>query len=201
VETKSSSVLVLSRGKRASSEPDKELVLLHGLEGRKLLLGEDAMTSKYALRINGQSFSVDADADTSLLSVLREQLDLTGTKYGCGEGQCGACTVLIDGRAQRSCLTPVSTVSGKSITTIEGLAKDDRLHPVQQAFLDEGAMQCAYCTSGMIMSAVSLLNNKHNPSGADILKFMQGNICRCGTYPRIVSAVRKASAAGKEPRP
>lgn len=156
------------------------------------------MPTKYALKVNGQAFSVDAESDATLLSVLREQLDLTGTKYGCGEGQCGACTVLIDGRAHRSCLTPVSTVSGKSIVTIEGLAKDDRLHPVQQAFLDEGAMQCAYCTSGMIMSAVSLLNNRENPSDTEILQFMQGNICRCGTYPRIIAAIRKASAAGKE---
>jgi len=156
------------------------------------------MPSKYDLKINGQTFSVDVQPDASLLSVLREQLDLTGTKYGCGEGQCGACTVLIDGRAQRSCLTPVSTLAGKSVVTIEGLAKADHLHPVQQAFLDEGAMQCAYCTSGMIMSAVSLLNNRENPSDADILQFMQGNICRCGTYPRIVAAIRKASSAGKE---
>jgi aerobic-type carbon monoxide dehydrogenase small subunit (CoxS/CutS family) len=159
------------------------------------------MATKYALLINGQSFSIDADPDTRLLDVLREQLDLTGTKYGCGEGQCGACTVLLDGRALRSCVTPVSATSGKSITTIEGLAKGDRLHPVQQAFLDEEAMQCAYCTSGMIMSAVSLLNNKKNPSEAEILQFMQGNICRCGTYPRIVAAIRRASAAGKESRP
>ncbi len=157
------------------------------------------MPTAYALRINGQSFSVRADPDTKLLCILREQLDLTGTKYGCGEGQCGACTVLIDGRAHRSCMTPVSTISGKSIVTVEGLAKGERLHPVQQAFLEEGAMQCAYCTSGMIMSAVSLLNNRENPSDAEILQFMQGNICRCGTYPRIVAAIRKASAAGKEP--
>jgi len=158
------------------------------------------MATKYALLINGQSFSVDAAPDARLLDILREQLDLTGTKYGCGEGQCGACTVLMDGRALRSCMTPVSTASGKAITTIEGLAKRDRLHPVQQAFLDEGAMQCAYCTSGMILSAVSLLNNKQNPSDAEILQFMQGNICRCGTYPRIVAAIRKASGAGKESR-
>lgn len=157
------------------------------------------MPTTYALRINGQSFSVDADPDVNLLTVLRENLDLTGTKYGCGEGQCGACTVLIDGRAHRSCMTPISTLTGKSIITIEGLAKDDHLHPVQRAFLDEGAMQCAYCTSGMIMSAVSLLNNRDNPSDAEILQSMQGNICRCGTYPRIVAAIRKASAAGKEP--
>jgi aerobic-type carbon monoxide dehydrogenase small subunit (CoxS/CutS family) len=157
------------------------------------------MPTKYALRINGQTVSVDAEPDVTLLSLLREQLDLTGTKYGCGEGQCGACTVLIDGRAHRSCMTPVSTLTGKSIVTVEGLAKEDRLHPVQQAFLDEGAMQCAYCTSGMIMSAVSLLNNRDNPSDTEILQFMQGNICRCGTYPRILAAIRKASAVGKEP--
>jgi aerobic-type carbon monoxide dehydrogenase small subunit (CoxS/CutS family) len=158
------------------------------------------MPGKYALLINGQSFSVEADADASLLSVLREQLDLTGTKYGCGEGQCGACTVLVDGRTHRSCTTPISTVVGKQITTIEGLAQGDHLHPVQQAFLDEGAMQCAYCTSGMIMSAVFLLNSKPNPTDAEILQFMQGNICRCGTYPRIMAAIRKASAAAKESR-
>jgi aerobic-type carbon monoxide dehydrogenase small subunit (CoxS/CutS family) len=158
------------------------------------------MPSKYSLQINGQSLSVAAEPDASLLSILREELDLTGTKYGCGEGQCGACTVLIDGRAQRSCITPIAAASGKSITTIEGLAKEDRLHPVQQAFLDEAAMQCAYCTSGMIMSAVSLLNSKQNPSDSEIVQFMQGNICRCGTYPRIVAAVRKASSALKESR-
>jgi aerobic-type carbon monoxide dehydrogenase small subunit (CoxS/CutS family) len=156
------------------------------------------MSTKYSLRINGQILPVEADPEAKLLWVLREQLDLIGTKYGCGEGQCGACTVLIDGRAQRSCLTPVSTLAGKSITTIEGLAKGDHLHPVQQAFLDEGAMQCAYCTSGMIMSAVSLLNNREKPSEAEIVQFMQGNICRCGTYPRIVSAIQRASSTGRE---
>jgi aerobic-type carbon monoxide dehydrogenase small subunit (CoxS/CutS family) len=157
------------------------------------------MPTKYALTVNGHSFSVEADPDSKLLWVLREQLDLTGTKYGCGEGQCGACTVLIDGRARRSCLTPIAAAAAKSIVTIEGLAKSDHLHPVQQAFLDEGAMQCAYCTSGMIMSAVSLLNNRPNPTDADILQFMQGNICRCGTYPRIVAAIRKASEVRTEP--
>lgn len=158
------------------------------------------MPTEYTLLINGRSYSVATDPDAFLLYILREQLDLTGTKYGCGEGQCGACTVLIDGRAHRSCMTPVSTVSGKSITTIEGLAKGDHLHPVQQAFLDESAMQCAYCTSGMIMSAVALLNSRPNPSESEILQYMQGNMCRCGTYPRIVAAIRKASAAAKEPR-
>ena len=158
------------------------------------------MPTKYALLINGKPVSVEAEPDATLLSILREQLDLTGTKYGCGEGQCGACTVLIDGRAHRSCETPVSTLPGKSITTIEGLAENDRLHPVQQAFLDEGAMQCAFCTSGMIMSAVSLLNNRPNPTDAEIVQFLQGNICRCGTYPRILAAIHRAGAA-KEARP
>jgi len=159
------------------------------------------MPSTINLLINGQTVRVDAGPTDTLLSVLREHLDLTGSKYGCGEGQCGACTVLIDGKAHRSCITPVWSVTGKSVTTIEGLARGQHLHPVQQAFLDEGAMQCAYCTSGMIMSAVSLLNNKHNPSDAEILEFMQGNICRCGTYPRIVAAIRKATAAMPETRP
>jgi aerobic-type carbon monoxide dehydrogenase small subunit (CoxS/CutS family) len=147
------------------------------------------------LAINGRIYDVDADPDATLLSVLREQLDLTGSKYGCGEGQCGACTVLVDGKARRSCQMPVSTVADKSTITIEGLAKGDSLHPVQQAFLDEGAMQCAYCTSGMIMSAVSLLSFKPNPSEKEIVDYMQGNICRCGTQPRIISAIRKAAAA------
>ena len=159
------------------------------------------MPSNINLLINAQALRVDAEPNDTLLSVLREQLDLTGSKYGCGEGQCGACTVLIDGKAHRSCITPVSSVANKSVTTIEGLARGQHLHPVQQAFLDEDAMQCAYCTSGMIMSAVALLNNKRNPSDEEILQFMQGNICRCGTYPRIVSAIRKAAANMPEPRP
>ena len=147
------------------------------------------------LAINDKNYSVDVDPQTSLLTVLREHLDLTGSKYGCGEGQCGACTVLINGKAQRSCITRVSSVSGKQITTIEGLAKGDRLHPVQQAFLDEGAMQCAYCTSGMIMSAVSLLESNIAPSENEIIDFMDGNICRCGTYSRIIRAIQKAAKA------
>jgi aerobic-type carbon monoxide dehydrogenase small subunit (CoxS/CutS family) len=158
------------------------------------------MATTLSLRVNGKGYEVRAEPDALLLWVLREQLDLTGTKYGCGEGQCGACTVLIDGRAHRSCMTPIATLAGKAIVTIEGLATEERLHPVQQAFLDEGAMQCAYCTPGMIMSAVSLLNSKPNPSEAEIVQGMQGNICRCGTHPRIVAAIRKASATGKEAR-
>ena len=159
------------------------------------------MPSNINLLINGQTLRVDAQPNDTLLAVLREQLDLTGSKYGCGEGQCGACTVLIDGKAHRSCITPVSSVANKSVTTIEGLARGQHLHPVQQAFIDEDAMQCAYCTSGMIMSAVALLNNKRNPSDEEILQFMDGNICRCGTYQRIVSAIRKAAATMPEPRP
>jgi len=145
------------------------------------------------LTINGKSYNVETEPQTSLLTVLREHLDLTGTKYGCGEGQCGACTVLIDGKAQRSCLTRVGVVSQKQITTIEGLAAGDHLHPVQQAFLDAGAMQCAYCTSGMIMSAVALLQKNPRPQEKEIIDFMDGNICRCGTYPRIIEAIRRAA--------
>lgn len=145
------------------------------------------------LAINGKSYTVESDPKTSLLTVLREQLDLTGSKYGCGEGQCGACTVLIDGKAQRSCITQVGTVTQKQITTIEGLAKGEELHPVQEAFLEEGAMQCAYCTSGMIMSAVALLRKNPNPQPGEIVDFMDGNVCRCGTYPRIVSAIQRAA--------
>jgi len=145
------------------------------------------------LRINGRSHSIEADPETRLLEVLRDQLDLTGTKYGCGEGQCGACTVLIDGQPRRSCLTPVGTAENKEITTIEGLAVNGRLHPVQQAFLDAEAFQCGYCTPGMIMSAVALLRAHPDPSEAEIIRFMEGNICRCGTYPRVVAAVRRAA--------
>jgi aerobic-type carbon monoxide dehydrogenase small subunit (CoxS/CutS family) len=145
------------------------------------------------LSINGHPYEVDADPQSSLLTVLRDGLDLTGSKYGCGEGQCGACTVLVDGKALRSCITKVGTVGEKQITTIEGLAAGDQLHPVQQAFLDEDAMQCAYCTSGMIMSAVSLLTLKRHPTRDEIVDFMEGNICRCGTYSRIVNAIQKAA--------
>jgi nicotinate dehydrogenase subunit A len=149
------------------------------------------------LNVNGTSRSISVDSQESLLFVLRDQLGLTGSKYGCGEGQCGACTVLIDGTARRSCITRVGTVGDKKITTIEGLATGDRLHPLQQAFLDEAAMQCAYCTSGMIMSAASLLSENASPSESEILDFMEGNVCRCGTYPRIVAAIQKAAKMQK----
>ncbi|MGB8323665.1 MAG: (2Fe-2S)-binding protein [Candidatus Acidiferrum sp.] len=150
------------------------------------------------LEINGKRYPVHYSADTPLLYVLRDELGLTGTKYGCGEGMCGACTVLIGGTARRSCQIPVSAATGKPITTIEGLEKNGALHPVQQAFLDEGAFQCAYCTSGMIMSSVSLLQANHNPTQEQIVQSLQGNLCRCGTHPRILAAVRKAASKMQE---
>ncbi|HEX9202239.1 MAG TPA: (2Fe-2S)-binding protein [Acidobacteriaceae bacterium] len=147
------------------------------------------------LNINGASIHVDAPGDETLLSVLRNRLSLTGTKYGCGEGECGACTVLLDGKAVKSCQTLMSEAIGKNITTIEGLERHGQLTAVQQAFLDEGAFQCGYCTSGMIMRATALLHATPAPSEAQIVSGMNGNICRCGTYPRIVVAVQRASHA------
>ena len=152
--------------------------------------------STIRLTVNGKPYTIEAGPQTSLLSVLREQLDLTGSKYGCGEGQCGACTVLIDGKAQRSCVTKAGTVSQKQITTIEGLARGEQLHPVQEAFLQAGAMQCGYCTPGMIMSAVALLQKNPTPQENEITAFMDGNVCRCGTYPRIVGSIQKAAKVG-----
>ena len=146
------------------------------------------------IRINGAERTLHVEPDTTLLSALRDQLGLTGTKYGCGEGQCGACTVLIEGKARRSCLTPAASIGTAEVVTIEGLETDGRLHAVQQAFLDEGAFQCAYCTSGMILAAVSFLRENPHPTDAEIVRGMNGNICRCGTYPRIVAAVRRASS-------
>jgi aerobic-type carbon monoxide dehydrogenase small subunit (CoxS/CutS family) len=148
------------------------------------------------LNVNGARRRLDADAERSLLSVLRDELDLTGAKYGCGEGQCGACTVLIDGVARRSCITPVGSVAGKQITTVEGLEQNARLHPLQQAFIDAGATQCGYCAPGMILSAVALLRSNRNSSEQEIVRHMEGNICRCGTYPRIVAAIRRAARGG-----
>lgn len=149
------------------------------------------------LYVNGTKLRIDAEADRSLLSVLRDDLDLTGSKYGCGEGQCGACTVLIDGQATRSCITKLSAASGRKITTIEGLERNGRLHAVQEAFLEAEALQCGYCTPGMIMSGCALLSTNANPSEQEINRFMEGNICRCGTYPRIVAAIRKAAQSMK----
>ena len=145
------------------------------------------------LDINGARRRIQSDPDRSLLAVLRDELDLTGTKYGCGEGQCGACTVLLDGAPVRSCLTTVKAALGRQITTIEALAQNGRLHPVQQAFIDHDALQCGYCTTGMIMSSVGLLKKKPNPTDSEIKSGLQGNVCRCGTYPRIIQAVRQAA--------
>jgi aerobic-type carbon monoxide dehydrogenase small subunit (CoxS/CutS family) len=149
--------------------------------------------SEVVLTINGARLPVSAPADETLLSVLRNRLNLTGTKYGCGEGECGACTVLLDGQAVKSCQTLLSDTVGKKITTIEGLEQHGQLTHVQQAFLDEGAFQCGYCTSGMIMRATALLSATPSPTELEIVSRMNGNVCRCGTYPRIVDAVQRAS--------
>lgn len=146
-----------------------------------------------ALNVNGRALKIDVDAQTSLLSVLRNDLDLTGTKYGCGEAQCGACTVLVDGQQARACVTPVGKVAGKQITTIEGLEKNGELHPLQEAFFKADAMQCGYCTPGMIMSGVALLNKNSAPTRDQIVQHMDRNICRCGTYLRIVAAIQMAA--------
>jgi aerobic-type carbon monoxide dehydrogenase small subunit (CoxS/CutS family) len=149
------------------------------------------------LQINGVARRVDVDPERSLLSVLRDDLDLTGSKYGCGEGQCGACTVLVDGRPTRSCVTKVASVAGRPIATIEGLEQDGQLHPVQHAFAEADAMQCGYCTPGMIMESVALLRRKADPTAPEIAHALEGHICRCGTYDRIVRAVRRAAETTK----
>ena len=154
------------------------------------------MSAITELNVNGKSRRVEADPDRPLLYVLRDDLDLTGTKYGCGEGQCWACTVLVDGAPTRSCITKVGAVAGKKIVTIEGLAPEGRLHAVQQAFLDADALQCGWCTPGMILGAVGLLRTNPHPSEADIVTSMNGHVCRCGTYPRIVAAIRDAATKG-----
>lgn len=154
----------------------------------------------YTLLVNGAEHRLDVPSDRSLLSVLRDRLGLTGAKYGCGEGQCGACTVLLDGKPVRSCRTPVSLAAGKKITTIEGLEQNGKLHPVQEAFLSVEAFQCAYCTSGMILSAVALLEANPKPTEQEIRRRMEGNVCRCGTHPRIVAAIQQAAARKGETR-
>jgi aerobic-type carbon monoxide dehydrogenase small subunit (CoxS/CutS family) len=152
------------------------------------------------LLVNGAEHSVQVQPEKPLLYVLRDDLGLTGAKYGCGEGQCGACTVLVDGFPVRSCRMQVSSAAGKKIVTIEGLARGESLHPVQQAFLEVEPFQCAYCTSGMILSAAALLDRNPNPSEQEIVNHMDGNICRCGVYARILEAVHRAAELRRSPR-
>ena len=151
------------------------------------------METKITLTVNGQERSIVTDPQRSLLDVLREDLHLTGTKYGCGEGQCRACTVLADGKAIASCITSISEIEKQSILTIEGLSTGERLHPVQEAFLAEGAFQCGYCTAGMILQAVEILKEDPKLSRTDVAARMQRHVCRCGTYPAIVRAIRRAA--------
>ncbi len=147
----------------------------------------------YTLRINGKTHQIDGEPGDSLLSVLRYELGLTGSKFGCGEGHCGACSVLVENQLARSCTTRLAAVAGKAVTTIEAVAEEDRLHPVQEAFLESEAFQCGYCTPGMVMATIALLRAHPNPSEQDIAKFMDRSVCRCGTYPRIVQAVKLAA--------
>ncbi|MBK5291501.1 MAG: (2Fe-2S)-binding protein [Acidobacteriia bacterium] len=149
--------------------------------------------AQFTFQVNGKRQRLDTDPERPLLEVLREDLQLTGTKYGCGEGQCRACTVLLDGKPVTSCLTPIRAAAGKAITTIEGLAAQDRLHRVQQAFLDAGAMQCGYCVPGMILTTCALLKNNPHPNDAQIIAALNGNLCRCCGYPSIIAAVRLAA--------
>ena len=156
------------------------------------------MANVNSLNVNGKKLRVDVDSQTPLLYVLRDYLNMTGTKYGCGEARCGACTVLVDGQTMRSCVTPVARVSDKQVTTIEGVEKDGKLTRLQEAFLKADALQCGYCTSGMIMSATALLNKNPKPTRDEIVKHMDANVCRCGTYLRIVNAIEIAARTAKE---
>ena len=155
------------------------------------------MAVKVNLTVNGEGRSVTTDPRRPLLDVLREDLGLTGTKYGCGEGRCGACTVLVDGKPVRSCITPAAKADGKAITTIEGLAEGDRLHAVQEAFAEDGVLQCGYCAPGMILTAVALLRDNPRPTDQQIVQALNGHICRCCTYPTILAAVRRAAGRGR----
>ena len=155
-----------------------------------------AIEKAISFTVNGQPRTVTTDPGRPLLEVLREELHLTGTKYGCGEGRCGACTVLLGGKSVRSCITPMADAAGQTIQTIEGLATGEKLHPVQEAFLAEGGVQCGYCTPGMILAVVGLLNEKPHPTDAEILARMEGHLCRCCGYPKILKAVRRAAQAG-----
>ena len=166
-----------------------------GRSGAKL---RGIMANINSLNVNGKKLRVDVDSQTPLLYVLRDHLNMTGTKYGCGEARCGACTVLVDGQIMRSCVTPVGRVSDKQVTTIEGLEKDGKLNALQDAFLKADALQCGYCTAGMIVSATALLNKNSKPTRDEIVKHMDGNVCRCGTYARIVNAIEMAAGTAKE---
>ncbi len=158
------------------------------------------MERNFEVNVNGDTRKVNTDQDRSLLEVLREELGLTGTKYGCGEGECGACTVLLDGEPIRSCTTAISEVDRQSITTIEGLSANGTLHPVQQAFIEKRAMQCGYCVPGQILSAVALLAETPHPSREEIIEGMDGNLCRCCNYPNILAAVEHAVELNREAR-
>ena len=149
--------------------------------------------ARISLKVNGAPRAVDADPEMPLLYVLRNDLKLNGPKFGCGLGQCGACTVIVDGKAVRSCVTPVGTVGGKPVTTLEGLGTVKKMHPLQKAFMDEQALQCGYCINGMIMSAKALLDATPKPSDAQIKEALAGNLCRCGTHTRILRAIKRAS--------
>ena len=155
------------------------------------------MNIAITLNINGKDYSLDVKPNEILLNVLRDRLGLMGTKYGCGIGECGACTVLLEGRAILSCQTLAFTADGKKITTIEGLEQDGELHPLQQAFIDEGAVQCGYCTPGMILSAKALLDVQPDPSNQEIKQAIRGNLCRCTGYTNIVRAIKTASVTIK----
>ena len=156
------------------------------------------MDKTISFTLNGQPRTVTTDPERRLLEVLREDLELTGTKYGCGESECGACTVLVDGAAVHSCVRSVASIAGKQVTTIEGLPREGKLHPVQDAFLAENAFQCGYCTPGMIMGLVALLDRKPIPSDDEILSSMDGHLCRCCGYPNIIKAIRRAAAEARK---
>jgi len=155
------------------------------------------MTTSIKFMLNGRPTNLETDAERRLLWVLRTDLELTGTKYGCGSGYCGSCTVVVDGEPVRSCITPVGKVHDREVMTIEGLAKDGSLHPLQRAFAEHGAFQCGYCTSGMIMNAYGVILEKPRPSRDDIVAGMERNLCRCGAYQRIIAAIQDAAKGGR----
>jgi xanthine dehydrogenase YagT iron-sulfur-binding subunit len=184
----------------ASTAATPLLARAHGAEASTVQSAAARQPTDAIFNVNGREHQVSFDVRTSLLDLLREHLELTGTKKGCDHGQCGACTVLMDGRRVLSCLTLAVAVQGRAVTTIEGLATNGALHPMQQAFIDNDAFQCGYCTPGQIMSAVACVNEGHANSDADIREYMSGNLCRCAAYPNIVAAVKQARPAMKTAR-